>query len=176
MALQSIPFHKFRVCPHDLWNNRWLALAAGDFAGKDFNAMTVAWGSLGTMWSKPFVQIVVRPGRHTYGFTERYDTFTLCAFPQKYTKALQIIGSKSGRQGNKLAEAGLTPCAASVVAAPAFTEAELILECRKVYRDSVRPDGFLDPAIEQNYPAKNYHRIYFGEIVAIQGTADYTAP
>jgi len=58
--------------------------------------MTVAWGSLGTMWNLPFAQIVVRPTRHTFGFMERFDTFTLCAFPEPRRKALQLLGSTSG--------------------------------------------------------------------------------
>jgi len=80
------------------------------------------------------------------------------------------MGSKSGRDGDKIAEAGLTPIASSVVAAPAFDEAELIIECRKVYRQIMDPAGFLDAEIDTNYPAKDYHTIYFGEIVAVQGT------
>ena len=68
-----------------------------------------------------------------------------------------------------------TAIASSVVAAPAFDEAELILECRKMYRDEVRPGGFLLDGIEKNYPLKDYHRIYFGEIVAVSGTSAYGA-
>jgi hypothetical protein len=55
------------------------------------------------------------------------------------------------------------------VAAPGFAEAELILECRKIYWDDMAPGHFLDPSIEKNYPQKDYHRIYFGEIVAAYG-------
>jgi hypothetical protein len=29
----------------------------------------------------------------------------------------------------------------------------------------------MDRTIERNYPKKDYHRIYFGEIVAVTGTA-----
>jgi len=43
----------------DLWMNQWLLLTAGTL--DDCNMMTVAWGSIGCMWSKPFAQIVVRP-------------------------------------------------------------------------------------------------------------------
>ncbi len=58
-------------------------------------------------------------------------------------------------------------------AAPAFAEAELVIECRKIYRDALEPKGFLDPQIESNYPQKDYHSVYFGEIVAIRGEAKY---
>lgn len=174
MKLTPIPPEKLRVNAHDLWANHWLILTAGDFAKRDYNAMAVGWGSIGTMWSKPFALVVVRPTRHTRKFIEKYDTFTLCAFPESHRKAVQLLGTKSGRDGDKIAEAGLTPVASTLIAAPAFAEAELVIECRKIYSDDIDPKHFLDPAIEKNYPQRDYHRIYFGEIVAVFGTKSYT--
>jgi len=174
MTRQPIPFDDLLVRPHHLWDRQWLLLTAGDFAAGQFNCMTVGWGSLGTMWGKPFAQVVVRPHRYTYGFLERYDTFTLCAFPERYRKALNLLGSKSGRHGDKIAEAGLTPIASTQVAAPSFAEAGLILECRKIYWADLDPTHFLDPTIEKNYPQRDYHRIYFGEILAILGEKPYS--
>jgi len=173
MNLNPIPVTHFRLQPNDLWANTWLLLTAGDYAAGKYNTMTVGWGSFGVMWGKPFVQIVVRPTRYTYTFMENYTTFTLTAFPEVYRKALSLLGSKSGRHGDKIAEAGLTPMAARVVAAPAFQEAELVIECQKMYWDDFKPDHFLAPDIERSYPKKDYHRIYFGEIVAIAGVERY---
>jgi flavin reductase (DIM6/NTAB) family NADH-FMN oxidoreductase RutF len=175
MTRKPIPFDEFLVKAHHLWAKQSLLLTAGDFAGGRFNTMTVGWGSLGTMWGKPFVQVVVRPIRYTYEFMERYDTFTLCAFPEDYHEALQLLGTRSGRYVDKIAEVGLTPIASTRVAAPSFAEAELIIECRKIYWDDMDPAHFLDPDIERNYPQKDYHRIYFGEIVAICGERSYRA-
>jgi flavin reductase (DIM6/NTAB) family NADH-FMN oxidoreductase RutF len=135
--------------------------------------MTVAWGSLGTMWGRPFAQIVVRFSRHTFGFTEQFDTFTLCALPGELKPALQLLGTKSGRDGDKIGEAGLTPIPSTSVAAPGFAEAELIVECRKIYWDDMNPAHFLDPDIEKNYRNRDYHRIYFGEVLAITGAPKY---
>jgi flavin reductase (DIM6/NTAB) family NADH-FMN oxidoreductase RutF len=173
MTRELISFDDLRVRTHHLWNKQWLLLTSGDFDTGHFNAMTVGWGSLGTMWSRPFAQVVVRPTRYTYGFMERYDTFTLCAFPDDYRKALNLLGTKSGRDGDKIAEAGLTPIASTQVAAPGFAEANLIVECRKMYWQDMDPAHFLDPAIDRNYAKKDYHRIYFGQIVAILGAESY---
>ena len=173
MDRHPIPFDKFLLKTHALWNDQWMLLTAGDFREGHFNAMTVGWGSFGTMWSKPFVQIVVRPTRYTFEFMEKYETFTLCAFPEQYRPAVELLGSKSGRDGDKIAEAGITPIAASQVAAPGFAEAELIVECRKMYWDDFEPEQFLDPSIGNNYPLKDYHRVYFGQIVAISGVSAY---
>ena len=167
MSLANLSFEEVSVRVHHLWAKQWLVLTAGDFNEGRFNAMTVGWGSLGTMWNRPFAQVVVRPTRHTFGFMEQYDTFTLCAFPRSCRKGLLLIGSKSGRDGDKIAEAGLTPVASSKVAAPGFAEAELIIECRKIYWQDMNPANFLNRTIEGNYPLKDYHRIYFGEVLAV---------
>ena len=56
-----------------------------------------------------------------------------------------------------------------------FAEAELVVECRKIYFDDLEPRQFLADWIEPNYPKKDYHRMYFGEILAISGVAKYRA-
>lgn len=173
MSLPRIPIHDFTVSPHHLWNDRWLLLAAGDLAAGHFNMMTVAWGSFGTMWNRPFAQVVVRPTRHTHGFTERYDSFTLTAFPERLRPVLKELGTRSGRDMDKMGGSGLTPIPGLEVAAPGFAEAELIVECRKLYWQDLEPSQFLDPAIEALYPEKDHHRVYFGEIVAVRGTGAY---
>ncbi|MBN1877446.1 MAG: flavin reductase [Anaerolineae bacterium] len=167
MELKIIPFNDFLVKAHGIWSSKWLLLTAGDFTAGRFNGMTVGWGSLGIMWGKPFVQVVVRPTRYTFEFMEHYATFTLCTFPEQYRKALQIMGTKSGRDGDKIAEAGLTPVASIKVAAPAFAEADLIIECRKIYWDDLDPTHFLSVETERHYAQKDYHRVYYGEIEGI---------
>jgi len=175
MDLLRIPIDDFQTRCHHLWDSRWLLLCAGDLASGDFNMMTVAWGSFGTMWHKPFAQVVVRPTRYTYEFTERHDTFTLCAFPEVCRPILKTLGTRSGRDMDKRRDSGLTPIASQQVAAPGFAEAELIVECRQIYWDDFEPDRFLDPVIDKSYPQRDYHRIYFGEILAVRGTAEYRA-
>jgi len=167
MKRTAVSPEAFVVAPHELLANRWLLLTAGDFATRQFNSMTIAWGSFGTIWYKPFVQVVVRPARYTREFLEKYDTFTLCAFPAQYKAALQLLGSKSGRDGDKIAESGLTPVACDKASAPAFAEADLVIECRKIYWQDFDPTHFLDPSIEGFYAKQDYHRIYYGEILAI---------
>lgn len=167
MSFSTISFNEFNVRIYNLWENQWLLLTSGDWITGHSNSMTVAWGSLGIMWNKPFAQVVVRPTRYTYSFMEKYDTFTLCAFPKQYKRALQLLGSKSGRNCDKIRQSGLTLIPSSQVEAPSLAEANLILECRKIYWTDFDPSHFIDPNIDKNYPGKDYHRIYFGEIVVI---------
>lgn len=158
---------------HDLWEKKWFLLTSGDFDEGAYNTMTVAWGFFGVMWGRPVAAVVVRPTRYTYGFMEKYSTFTLCAFERRYRKDLQWLGTRSGRDSDKIAGTKLTVCASSQVKAPAFEEAELVVECRKIYRSDFHPDDFLDNSIDKNYLAQDYHRVYYGEILKIRGTAAY---
>lgn len=172
MAKQNLELSALKLSPVQAWNE-WFLLACGDFAGGDFNAMTVSWGSMGVMWGKPFIQVVVRPTRYTYEFIEKYNTFTLSKFSADHHKALALLGSKSGRDGDKITEAGLTPCVSSQVASPSFEEAELTFECSKIYVDDLNPGGFKVPDIAKNYN-NDYHRIYYGEIISVVGTEDFS--
>jgi len=156
-----------------IWGTQWLLLTAGDFQSGDYNTMTVGWGSMGVMWNKPFVQVVVRPTRFTFDYMERFGSFTVSAFAESYRPALRILGSRSGRDGDKIAAAGLTAIASHNVDAPGFDEAELIIECEKIYWEDFSPDRFLDASIEKQYPAKDYHRAYYGEIKRISGIDSY---
>jgi len=155
----------------DVWFRRWFVLTAGDM--DHFNAMTVAWGSIGGIWEMPMVQVVVRPSRHTFGFMNEFDTFTLCSFPPKYRRDLGILGSKSGRDGDKIALTRLTVMKSEAVAAPCFQEADLVIECRKMYWQDLDPGHFLSPRIMPNYPERDFHRAYFGEILRVRGSNEF---
>jgi flavin reductase (DIM6/NTAB) family NADH-FMN oxidoreductase RutF len=173
MQREDIPFGKLLLPAVSIWDRQWLLLAAGDFQKHDFNCMTVGWGSFGVMWGRPFAMVVVRPTRHTWNLMERSDSFTLSAYSEEHRQQLSYCGSHSGRDGDKAKACGLTACASTRVASPSFDEAELLIECAKIYRDDLDPQRFLDPSIEGNYPKKDYHRVYFGQIVAISGIAAY---
>jgi flavin reductase (DIM6/NTAB) family NADH-FMN oxidoreductase RutF len=175
MERKNIDIAQLKVQPHHLFNNRWLLLTSGDFQSGDFNTMTIAWGALGTMWSKPFALVAVRHSRYTFEFMEKYEHFTLSAFPEKYQDALTLLGSRSGRDGDKISASGLTPQAASRISSPTFEEAVIVLECQKNYGDDLNPAHFFDSGIHDHYPRKDYHRIYFGEIVATLAAEAYTA-
>jgi len=146
----------------ELIRDEWMLITAGD--AESFNMMTASWGAFGELWNKKVCFCFVRPTRHTYGFMEQADTFTLTFFDEKYRDALKICGTKSGRDIDKVAETGLTPMtteAGSVY----FAEARLVLECRKIYFQDLNPDHFLEGEIHDEYPEKDYHRMYVGEVI-----------
>ncbi len=109
MARTQIPINRLSLPVFHTFDAKWVLIAAGDFARKDYNAMTISWGSLGVVWGKPFAQVFVRGSRYTYQFMEKAESFTLSVFPEEHRKGLSWCGSHSGRTGDKLAAAGFTP-------------------------------------------------------------------
>jgi len=169
MENSTILIKELRLKSSSIWEDQWFLLTSGDFNTRHFNSMTISWGSIGVIWGKPFVQVVVRPTRYTFEFMQKYPEFTVCGFPKAYHKALAFLGAKSGRDGDKIAEAGITPRKGLMVSTPIFSEANLIFECRKMYSDVFRPQQFIDPAIERNYKENDYHTSYYGEILIVSG-------
>lgn len=149
--------------PFKLIGADWMLITAG---GSDsYNTMTASWGGMGVFWNRNVVWCVIRPQRYTYEFMEKADTFTLSFFDEEYRDALMVCGTKSGRNIDKAAETGLTPVDGNLDGTTAFKEARLVIECRKIYFQDLVPRNFVDPSIDENYPQKDYHRMYFGEIV-----------
>jgi len=169
MNLKPIAVKDFSPRIFHLFDEQWLLLACGDFSKKHFNAMTISWGSIGIIWNRPFVQVAVRPSRYTFEFMNRYDTFTVSAFQEEYRDALNLLGSTSGRDGDKITGSGVTPVASHNVGSPGFAEAELVLECRKLFWQDIDNRHFVDAGIEKHYPEKDYHRMFFGEVVGVFG-------
>jgi len=153
----EIPDNVFKLISKD-----WMLITAGNM--ESFNTMTASWGSLGELWNKKVCFCFVRPVRYTYQFTEKYDTFTLSFFEEKYRKILNLCGTKSGRDIDKMKGIDLTPVK-SPSGSVYFDEARLVLDCRKIYIHDLDPANFLDPKIEKEYPDKDYHRMYIGEIL-----------
>jgi flavin reductase (DIM6/NTAB) family NADH-FMN oxidoreductase RutF len=112
------------------------------------------------------VSVFLRPQRYTLEFVEKEPTFTLSFFDEKYRSSLSFCGSHSGRATDKAAETDLTPFATEG-GSIAFEEARLVLECRKMYFQDLDPENFLVPEIEGNYPNKDYHRMFVGEVLVV---------
>jgi len=142
----------------------WMLVTAG--TREKLNTMTANWGGMGYLWNKQVVFVFVRPERYTYQFIEDEEGFTLTFFDSKYRDALNLCGTKSGRDCDKVKETGLTPFFTEL-GYPAFTEACLVLECRKLYADQLRRDHFLDQEpLKRHYNTRDgLHKIYIAEIV-----------
>ncbi|MBS5704211.1 MAG: flavin reductase [Butyricicoccus pullicaecorum] len=155
-TLSFNPFLKIR--------DQWALLAAGQEG--DFNMMTVSWGGFGELWSKEVTTVYVRQSRYTMQFMDKNSYYALIFLKDGHKDALGVLGSKSGRDIDKMAGAGLTPVF-TPEGVPTFEEAELTLVCRKLYKDDMPKENFLDPAVyDKCYADGNIHSMFVGEIVA----------
>lgn len=149
----------------NLIGKEWLLITAGDKNG--FNTMTASWGCIGWLWNRPVAVVFIRPERHTHLLTEQSDHITL-SFLGNSDEAREIYnlcGSKSGRDCDKIKESGLQPIETES-GNIAFTQSRLTLECRKLYKDSIKPECFIDNSISKWYGEKGgYHDAYILEIV-----------
>lgn len=146
-----------------LIDDDWFLLTAGDIHA--FNTMTASWGGMGILWNKPVVFCFVRPQRYTYKFIESNELFTISFFDEKYREALNFCGKATGRQTDKMKATGLKPFS-SPGDSVFYEQAKLMLECRKLYFSDILPENFLVESLNSNYPKKDYHRMYIGEIVS----------
>jgi flavin reductase (DIM6/NTAB) family NADH-FMN oxidoreductase RutF len=148
-----------------------LLLATTGADGKP-NVMTIGWGAIGTIWSRPVFIVLVRPSRHTYNRLEQIGDFTVNVPPRELAAAVSHCGAVSGRDHNKFQEMHLTPIPGQEVRAPIIEECILHYECRTVHRNDVAPDALAQALREDAYPKGDFHRIYFGEIVAAYADED----
>ncbi len=147
----------------ELFAKDWMVLAAGN--EEKMNAMTISWGGLGQLWEMPVVTVYVSGSRYTHEFMEKYDHFTVSLFPNDKRKALLYIGSHSGRDGDKLKDAGLTP-EFTIEGNPSFKEAMMTIECKKIYSHTFEKEK-LPESVRSMYGDESrmkLHTMYIGQI------------
>ena len=130
-----------------------------------FNTMTISWGGLGTIWGKPVATVYVRTSRYTHEFMDAKDFFTVSFYPESCKQILGVLGSKSGRDMDKMKESGLTPVQAG--GSMSFKEAEVTLVCRKLFKQQLDVANMLEDVAKAMYEGQAPHDMYIGEIVDI---------
>lgn len=151
-----------------------LLLVSADSAGTP-NVMTIGWGAIGSIWGRPVFLALVRPSRHTYSRLEQVPEFTVNVPPRELAQAASLCGSVSGRDHDKFKEAGLTLLPAREVRVPVIAECLVHYECRTLHKNDLAPDTLAQAVRDQFYPSGDFHRVYFGEIVAAYADADAAA-
>lgn len=144
---------------------RWMLLTAYDSERGRVNAMTASWGGMGVLWNRSVLFAFVRPQRHSYGLLNQAEFCSACFLEDGHRTALQICGTKSGRDTDKIRESGLTPVELGGVWG--FDEAARVLKLRKLFVTDMKKENFIDPALLKNYSADDYHRIFVYEIETV---------
>ena len=161
MTWNEIPPEHLADNPIQLIAEDWTLITGGTL--EKWNTMTASWGGLGVIWKRPVTFIFVRPTRYTYHFLEQRVWHTLSFFDEEHRSKLTHCGNVSGRDHDKAAETGLVPEAIAHEAVT-FAQARLVILSRTIYFQDLDAEGFVDPSISANYPKKDYHRLYVGEI------------
>ncbi len=146
-----------------LFDEGWALLTAG--TPDDYNTMTISWGQLGTLWHLPVATVFVKPLRYTHEFMDRHEIYTVSFYPESCRRALSLLGSRSGRDGNKIAAAGLTPLPFKNCVT--FKEAKTTLVCKKIFRQDLAPENIPTEMIHSYYESEAPHTIYIGEVLEL---------
>lgn len=150
--------------PVQLIARDWMLVTAGTV--DDFNMMTASWGMIGEMWGLDVVETVIRPQRYTDEFVRNSGAFTLSFFPDSMRRLLSVMGTKSGREIDKMHFPGL-----EVMTTPSggltFKGAKLVIEAETVYEDTFRPDGFKDKSLIDKWYDGDFHHRYIGRITHV---------
>lgn len=161
VQFENIDPRDLKVNPFSRIGDDWMLVTVQD--GERANPMTASWGGLGILWGEPVATCYIRPQRYTRELMDSSEYFALCFFePGQQREALALCGSRSGRDTDKVKETGLTVCRDK--AAPYFAEASLVYICRKLYRQEMSADCFIDGDIAKHYPDNDYHIMYIGKI------------
>ena len=166
--MKKVDVMSLQMNPFTMIGKDWMLLTAGT-KETGYNTMTCSWGHLGSVWGQggggATAVCYVRPQRYTKDFIDREELYTLSFF-DGYKKELGYLGSHSGRDEDKVEKVGFTPVFADGYTY--FSEAKLVLVCRKLYRAPLKEEYFLRKSVvEGNYPLRDFHDMYIGEIVEV---------
>ena len=166
MAHKKIDPSELNLSSFTKWSKDWGLVTAAN--GEKVNTMTVAWGALGVLWSKNMVTVYVHPDRYTHEFMEQADKFSVTFFGDQ-RDALNLLGSVSGRDRDKIAESGLT--VEWKDGAPTFKEATLTITCRMVYREALQRENFVSEELSAQCWGGGkdtpLHSMYIGEVIGV---------
>jgi len=145
------------------FDKEWALVTAG--TPDNYNTMTISWGGLGTLWNKPVATVYVKPIRHTHSFLDSNEYFTVSFYGEEYRKDLALLGTLSGKDGDKVAKTQLK--AVSAGESVTFAQAKATLLCRKIYRQDLITDTMPKDAIDKYYIDEAPHTMFIGEVVDI---------
>jgi flavin reductase (DIM6/NTAB) family NADH-FMN oxidoreductase RutF len=134
-------------------------------AGTTPNPMTIGWGTLGVIWGIPVFQVYVRPNRFTFGLMEAASEFSICFFSDRYAKELAICGTRSGRDIDKIASCSFSLEKGILISTPHIRESLFHYECRIIHKHRLDPDTLDKRIIKRYYPKRDFHMVYYGEIL-----------
>jgi flavin reductase (DIM6/NTAB) family NADH-FMN oxidoreductase RutF len=133
-------------------------------SGNDLNTMTIGWATIGIVWQKPIFMVAVRDSRYTFTIIENADDFAVSVPLKNMTDEIRFCGTKSGRNVDKFKECKFSIKNSRTIFSPIINISGIHFECKIVFK-SAMDQTFLIDEYEKLYPQKDYHTLYFGEIL-----------
>ena len=171
MDRQRMEYHRHFGHVMQAMTSHGLLLGSYDAAKKP-NIMTIGWGSLGSIWGIPVWTVLVRPSRYTCHCIEHTGCFTVNVPGESMGMCCAVCGAKSGRDTNKFDECGLTADRAGSVLAPVVDECPVVYECQVIHSNDILPQKLADEILTGAYVDGDYHRVYWGKILAAYAADD----
>lgn len=134
-------------------------------SGNALNTMTIGWATFGVVWNKPILMVAVRSSRHTFGIIEKAEDFTVTIPSGDLRREIAFCGTKSGRDVDKFEACSLKTAPARRIASPVIQTPGRHYECRILYKSAMDPSFLAEECDSAFYPRKDYHTLYFGEIL-----------
>lgn len=142
-------------------------------AGTDslYNSMTASWGGWGRLYEKQVAWCTLNAGRYTLELIKKEGRYTFSFFDEAYKDQVLFLGSKTGRDSDKMKELKLTK-----VDTPSgnitYKQAFLVLECKLIQQSTINPADakevedkkFLEDAKKSG---KGYHQLLIGDITNV---------
>ncbi|MBF0299554.1 MAG: flavin reductase [Oligoflexia bacterium] len=129
------------------------------------NAMTIGWATIGMIWSKPIITVLVRKTRYTYELLERSNYFTVCV-PEANTleEELLLCGTQSGRNVNKIKECNFNLMPGKISKTNIIADCSLFYEAKIVHKNEISADTVNKKIKDNYYSTGHYHTVYYGKI------------
>ncbi|MCM1182029.1 MAG: flavin reductase [Roseburia sp.] len=162
-SFQPYPIEELSFNPFEKIGRDWALVSAG--TKQKANTMTIGWGGVGVLWGKNVAFVFVRDSRYTKELIDAGDFFSVSFLDKSCKKALDYCGAHSGRDEDKVANAGLHWN--YKLSIPYIDEGNLILLCHKLSATRITEDSFLSPDIKKWYADGDMHTMYVGEILEV---------
>ena len=134
-------------------------------AGDALNTMTIGWATIGIVWRKPIFMVAIRDSRYTFGIMEKAEDFSVSVPSVGMEEEIMYCGTKSGRHVDKYKECNLEIQYSQRIKTPIIKAPGIHFECKIVFKAPMDP-ALLIEEYQALYPEKDYHTLYFGEILA----------
>ena len=163
-TFQPIPMESLEFNPFTKIGKDWALVTAGTKLKS--NAMTVSWGGVGVLWGKNVAFIFIRDSRYTKELLDAGEFFSISFLGESYREALNYCGSHSGREEDKIKNAGLNVAFRHSI--PYIDEGNFVLLCKKMAATKITEDSFLVSELKDKWYADgDMHTMYVAEIIDV---------